>query len=277
MFASTFGPAPGVTYGPQLGYPPGKMGFAPPMRSMAPYPGGLPAEHLGRRKFHALDLQSAREQIQLSIFQDTFWCCYGWCCGAGCLSPFREGCCLNIGQCCCCAGTCRDAVCWDEDGLVASTIKVCCCVWHSEVPPSMTPGCGCAGCFCCGRMPPDNILEMDPNALSPNEREEFEIIRSTCWCPFLYCCGIGCNPPGGNEPCVKVEGKLCCLWSNFETDDSYEEAISCTDKCCCLVLDASCPAGRTPGCGCCNILCGGNLYEYEGGRPLPMEMGGYGR
>lgn len=283
---------PGYSYQPQAyqpqAYPQGfesgypqKAGFVPgPTRSMVRPAGRYQVEHLGQKKYHMADLHSAREEMQLHMFHDTFWCCYGWCCGLGCLGPFREGCCVSIGQLCCCAGTCRDAVCWDEDGYVASTIKICCCVWHSEIPPSMTPGCGCAGCYYCGYMPPPNILEMDPTALTPNEREEYEILMSTCWCPFLYCCGIGCNPPGGNEPCFKVEGKLCCLWSNCETDDSYEEAIGCTEKCCCIVLDASCPAGRTPGCGCCNILCGGNLHEHAAGLPggpAQLEMAPYMR
>jgi hypothetical protein len=221
-------------------------------------------EHCGRRRFAFADISSAREEIQMGIFQDTFWLWYAWCCGLGCLSPFREGCCLNIGQCCCCAGTCRDAACWDNDGIMASTVKICCCVWHSECPPSMTPGCGCcgypfSGCFFCKNMPPPNILE-NPRGLDPNEREEFQIITSTCWCCFLYCCGFGCNPPGnGMDTCCKVEGKLCCFWMNLETDDSYEEQIAHTQKCCCLVWDASLPAGRTPGCGCCNCLCGGNV------------------
>ncbi|CAK0816486.1 unnamed protein product [Prorocentrum cordatum] len=183
-------------------------------------------QHIPER-FAFNDLVSAREEIQMGIFQDTFWLAYAWCCGLGCLSPSRDGWCLNIGQCCCCAGTCRDAACWDNDGIVASTVKICCCVWHSEAPPSMTPGFGCgypwSGCFCCRNMPPPNILEMPRGLEDPNEREEFQILMGTCWCFFLYCCGLGCNPPGGNDTCCKLEGKLCCFWANLETDDSYEE------------------------------------------------------
>lgn len=252
---------------PGASFMPGPMGPGP-MVSMGPK---FSMDHCGRRRFAFSDISSAREEIQMGIFQDTFWLAYAWCCGLGCLSPTREGCCLNIGQCCCCAGTCRDAACWDNDGIVASTVKICCCVWHSELPPSMTPGIGCcgypfSGCFCCRNMPPPNILE-NPAGLDPNEREEFQIITTTFWCLFLYCCGLGCNPPGnGMDTCCKVEGKLCCFWMNLETDDSYEEQIAHTQKCCCLVWDASLPAGRTPGCGCCNFLCCGNLYNpyYSG-------------
>jgi hypothetical protein len=279
MYPSGFGVHPGYPAYPSVhlaGYPQ-KVGYAP---TVSQAPGQCSMAQFGRKKFHGAELESAREEIQMGMFQDTFWLGYAWCCGLGCLGPFREGCCVCIGQLCCCAGSCRDAVCWDNDGCLASTIKICCCVWHSEVPPSMTPGIGCGrpfgGCFCCRKMPPPNILEAPGCALEPNEREEFEILASTCWCPFLYCCGIGCNPPGGREPCCKVEGKLCCLWSNCETDDTYEEGVSHTQKCCCLVWDASCPAGRTPGCGCCNCLCGGNLHEYDGRPMVPTEMGRWG-
>merc|ERR1712203_1027444 len=65
--------------------------------------------------------------------------------------------------------------------------------------------------------------------------------------------GIGCDSPGGSDPCCKQEGKLCCLWTNLETDTCCDDGwIELTTKSCCCVTDASYPAGRTPGFVCCN-------------------------
>lgn len=71
----------------------------------------------------------------------------------------------------------------------------------------------------------------------------------------------------GSDACCMTEGKLCCLWSNLSTDTACCEDgwIEFTSKCCCCVLDASFPAGKTPGIGCCNVLYGGNLYDPDSG------------
>mmetsp|Transcript_123119 Transcript_123119/g.348888 ORF Transcript_123119/g.348888 Transcript_123119/m.348888 type:complete len:253 (+) Transcript_123119:128-886(+) len=211
---------------------------------------------LGKHKVRGTDLRCARDQIQDDIFRDTFWCCYLYYGGCGCLGPLNKGCCLQIGEVCCCAGTCKSATCCDGDGLLAATIKCCCALWHSEIPPSNTPGCGVCNFMCGGN------LDRDPHELdgNPNEQEELELLRTTCWCFFCYCFGFGCNSPGGDDPCCKVEGKLCCIWSNLETDTCCDDGwIESTTKVCCCVLDASYPAGKTPGCGCCGVLYWGNL------------------
>merc|ERR1712244_117082 len=140
---------------------------------------------------------------------------------------FREGCCLAIGEVCCCAGTCKSASCCDGDGCIAATIKCCCNLFHGEIPPSNTPGCGCGPMMCGGN------LDRDPSELGPREQEELELLKTTLWCFFAYCFGFGCNSPGGSDACCEVG------W------------VENTSKICCCVVDASYPAGRTPGVVCC--------------------------
>merc|ERR1712151_557141 len=138
------------------------------------------------------------------------WCAYCYYMGFGCMAPTSKGCCLSIGELCCCAGTCKSATCCDDDGCVASTTKCCCCLVHGEVPPSNTPGVGCGPAMWCSKWNEDST--------NPYEQEEMSLLKSTFWCLSAYCCGIGCNSPGGSDPCCKQEGKLCCLWMNLETD-----------------------------------------------------------
>lgn len=216
----------------------------------------------GQTKLSGQDLMCARDQIQDDIFKETFWCLYLYFAGCGCMNPLSKGCCLQIGELCCLAGTCKSASCYDEDGCVAFTNKCCCALCHMEIPPSNTPGCGCGPLMCCGNLQQDRVAR-----LSPSEKEEFELLNTTCWCCFLYCFGFGCNSPGGSDACCMTEGKLCCLWSNLSTDTACCEDgwIEFTSKCCCCVLDASFPAGKTPGIGCCNVLYGGNLYDPDSG------------
>merc|ERR1712032_1459245 len=97
---------------------------------------------------------------------------------------------LCIGEVCCCAGTCKSATCCDGDGCVAATVKCCCSLFHGEIPPSNTPGCGCGPLMCGGNLDPSRR-----DALSPREQEEFDMLSTTCWCLFLYCVGFGCNSP----------------------------------------------------------------------------------
>merc|ERR1719412_3374607 len=185
------------------------------------------------------------------------------------MSPTDKGCCLSIGEVCCCAGTCKSATCCDGDGCIAATIKCCCSLFHCEVPPSNTPGCGFGPMMCGGN------LDRDPSELSPMEKEELEMLKTTCWCFFLYCFGFGCNSPGGDDPCCKVEGKLCCVWANVETGSCCEGGwIESTNKCCCCVLDSSFPAGKTPGIGCCNVMSYGNLQPGVG-RDVRPDAGFY--
>jgi hypothetical protein len=205
----------------------------------------------------------ARDRIQDDIMEDACWCVYCIYAGFGCMSPTTKGCCLSIGELCCCAGTCKSATCCDGDGCCATTIKCCCNLFHCEVPPSNTPGCGFSPMLCGGNIA--DRSEEDINALGPREREEFELLKSTCWCFFFYCFGFGCNSPGGSDACCKLEGKLCCLWANIETDTCCDDGwIELTCKSCCCVVDASYPAGRTPGCVICNAkLCCENLPNKD--------------
>merc|ERR1712083_786389 len=84
--------------------------------------------------------------------------------GFGCMAPTSKGCCLSIGELCCCAGTCKSATCCDDDGCVASTSKCCCCLAHGEVPPSNTPGVGCGPAMFCAKWNEDST--------NPYEQEE---------------------------------------------------------------------------------------------------------
>merc|ERR1711920_1036511 len=202
----------------------------------------------GKKK--GADLIGARDQIQDDIMRDACWCIYCYYAGCGCMSPLEKGCCLAIGEVCCCAGTCKSATCCDGDGCIAATIKCCCSLFHGEIPPSNTPGCGCGPMMCGGNLDRDGTDE-----LSPMEQEELQLLKTTCWCFFAYCFGFGCNSPGGSDACCKVEGKLCCLWANLETDTCCDDGwIENTTKVCCCVVDASYPAGRTPGVVCCGKL-----------------------
>merc|ERR1712232_1070149 len=97
---------------------------------------------LGREKHTREDRRCARDTIQDEIFHDTFWCFYAYFAGCGCLGPWTKGCCLNIGECCCLAGSCKSASLCDGDGCIACTQKCCCSTTHLEIPPSNTPGCG---------------------------------------------------------------------------------------------------------------------------------------
>lgn len=203
---------------------------------------------LGRR-MQRPSMRSARDIIQDQILNESFWCAYCLYGGIGCLDPADHGCCLGIAECFCCAGTCRSAQCWDEDGLLAATIKIFCCLFHGEIPPSNTPGYAC-GPFSFG----GNLYRPGTERLSPYEQEELQMLRSTLWCCFLEWCGIGFNPPTGTDPCLKAEGKACCLWTNLETDScEHDGLVGGTAKVCCCVVDGSFPADRTPGCVSCGV------------------------
>lgn len=170
---------------------------------------------------------------------------------------------MSIGEVCCCAGTVSSATCCDEDGCCAATIKCCCALAHFEYPISNTPGIGCGPMMCGGN------LDRDISELSPREKEEYALLSTTCWAFFCYFFGVGCNSPGGSDGCCMIEGKLCCLWANLETDTCCEDGwIESTSKCCCCVVDCSYPAGKTPGIGCCNIMQCGNLDPA----PTQVEM-----
>jgi len=203
------------------------------------------------------ELLSARDQVQDELMKDTCWCIYLYYAGCGCIpNPFDKGVVLCIGEVCCCAGTCKSATCFDGDGCVAATIKCCCSLFHAEIPPSNTPGCGCGPLMCGGNLDPERR-----DGLSPREQEEFDLLSTTCWCLFLYCVGFGCNSPGGSDACCMVEGKLCCIWSQLETDSCCDDGwIEYTSKCCCCVTDGSYPAGRTPGC----VICGATICGRQG-------------
>jgi len=191
--------------------------------------------------------------------KDACWLMYCYYMGIGCMSPTEKGCCLAIGEVCCCAGSCKSATCCDGDGCIAATIKCCCSLFHGEIPPSNTPGFGCGPMMCGGN------LDRDPSELNPREQEELELLKTTCWCCFAYCFGFGCNSPGGNDACCLAEGKLCCIWANVETDTCCDDGwIESTNKVCCCVLDASYPAGRTPGIVCCAYpICGANGMDMD--------------
>merc|ERR1712107_107600 len=78
-------------------------------------------------------------------------------------------------------------------------------------------------------------LDRDPGELGLREQEELELLKTTCWCCFAYCFGFGCNSPGGTDACCLIEGKLCCLWANVETDTCCDDGwIENTTKVCCV-------------------------------------------
>lgn len=221
---------------------------------------------VGKVSHNREDRRRARDIIQEDIMVHTCWCCYYYFAGCGVMAPWKDGCCHNIGECCCCAGSCKSATPCDEDGCVACTNKCCCSLTHFECPPSNTPGWGLCGIHCCG-----NLNREDADGLGPREQEELRMLQTTCWLWSCYCCMYGCNSPGGNDPCCKQEGKVCCLWTNTETGGCCEDGcFEVTNKCCCCVIDGSLPAGKTPGCGCCGLLTGGNLNDENAGE---MNMG----
>merc|ERR1712038_1715086 len=187
------------------------------------------------------ELLSARDQVQDELMKNTCWCLYLYYAGCGCIpNPCDNGVILCIGEVCCCAGTCKSATCCDGDGCVAATIKCCCSLFHGEIPPSNTPGCGCGPLMCGG-----NLDREGTDDLPPQEKDELELLKTTCWLFFAYCFGFGCNSPGGSD--------ACCMGANLETDTCCDDGwIENTTKCCCFVVDASYPAGRTPGFVCCN-------------------------
>jgi len=209
------------------------------------------------------DLMSARDATQDEIMNEAFWCVYCMYAGVGCMSPSSKGCCMCIGELCCFAGTCKSATCCDGDGCLAATIKCFCSVFHAECPPSLTPGIGCGPLTCLGNLT-DEVRQSKLDAGNMAEVEEFDLLNTTCWCCFAYMCGYGCNSPGGSDPCCKVEGKVCCVWANLETDTCCDDGwIEYTGKSSCIVCDASCPAGYTPGCGACNQFCCCEKKRYE--------------
>jgi len=215
------------------------------------------------------DLISARNARQEEMFDKATWCLYLYYGGFGCMNPMAEGCCTCIGEVCCLAGTCKSATCCDGDGCLANTTKCCCALSHVECPPSLTPGFGCGGSSC---MYGGNLTEEKRqeklDAGNEAEVEEFDMLSTTCWCFFCYCCGFGCNSPGGSDPCLLLEGKVCCVWASIETDKCCGDDgwIEYTGKCCCCVCDASYPAGVTPGCVICtkSLCCAQNMKNSGG-------------
>merc|ERR1712113_774186 len=79
--------------------------------SMAEIYNGLGDPRQGKKR--GKELLSARDQIQDDIMNDACWCIYLYYGGCGCINPCEKGCCLAIGEVCCCAGTCKSATCCD--------------------------------------------------------------------------------------------------------------------------------------------------------------------
>merc|ERR1711874_271776 len=52
----------------------------------------------------------------------------------------------------------KSATCCDGDGCVAATVKCCCSLFHAEIPPSNTPGCGCGPLMCGGNLDPERVM-----------------------------------------------------------------------------------------------------------------------
>merc|ERR1712039_1043514 len=61
----------------------------------------------------------------------------------------------------------------------------------------------------------------------------------------------------------KLQGKLCCVWIACESASCCDDGwIEFSGKTCCCVLDASIPAGKTPGIVCCGVtLCCANMPD----------------
>merc|ERR1711957_110527 len=90
-----------------------------------------------------------------------------------------------------------------------------------------------------------------------------KILTDTTWC--CYCCYAGCGMDGLDLPCFFCLGEVCCLRGTVKLTNCWDQD-GCFSKCCCCVLDASIPAGYTPGFVCCGAtLCCANMPEKTDG------------
>merc|ERR1711972_318839 len=111
-----------------------------------------------------------------------------------------------------------------------------------------TPGIGCGPLRCMsnleGRSPDD--------CKSMAAKNELDTYQKTLWCWSAYCCFQGFTYD--LFPICQQEGKLCCLWIACESASCCDDGwIEFSGKTCCCVLDASIPAGKTPGIVCCGV------------------------
>merc|ERR1712157_217925 len=123
--------------------------------------------------------------------------------------------------------------CWDQDGCCSTTSKCCCSLVGFEFPIDNTPGIGCGPLRCLSNLESRTLEDCKSQAA----KDELDTYQKTCWCLACYFCFEGCT---------------------------YDMSPICDQqgKCCCCVLDASIPAGYTPGVVCCGkTLCCANMPE----------------
>mmetsp|Transcript_48012 Transcript_48012/g.96842 ORF Transcript_48012/g.96842 Transcript_48012/m.96842 type:complete len:224 (+) Transcript_48012:96-767(+) len=209
-------------------------------------------------KLRGGELKGARDALQDKILTQTTWCIY--CCYGGCgIDGMDLPCCFTTGEICCCGGTTKITSCYDQDGCVAVSSKMCCCLTGFECPPDNNPGIGIGPARCMG-----NLEGRTPDdCTSVAAKNELDMYQKTMWCWSCYCCFQGITYD--MSPICQNEGKLCCLWVNTETASCCDDGwIEFSGKCCCTVLDCSIPAGYTPGVVCCGVtLCCANMPEQQ--------------
>merc|ERR1712032_143256 len=233
------------------------------MGGCAPRPASRMAELLpsgtGKRP-EGSELKGARDALQDRILLDTTWCCY--CCYAGCgMDGLDLPCCFCLGELCCLGGTVKLTSCWDQDGCCSTTSKCCCSLVGFEFPIDNTPGIGCGPLRCLS-----NIENRTPDdCKSQAAKDELDTYQKTCWCVACYFCFEGCTYD--MSPVCDQQGKCCCLWTQLGSAAccSDDGCIEYDAKCCCCVVDASIPAGYTPGVVCCGkTLCCANMPPASG-------------
>jgi len=209
-----------------------------------------------QEKLKGAALMAARDALQDKVLRETTWCVY--CCYGGCgIDGMDLPCCFGTGEICCVGGTVKFTSCYDQDGCIAVFSKCCCCLTGAEYPPDNTPGIGCGPLRCMG-----NLEGRTPqDCTSTAAANELDTYQKTLWCWSLYCVFQGFSYD--LFPICQQEGNLCCLWIACESASCCDDGwIEFSGKTCCCVLDASIPAGKTPGIVCCGVtLCCANMPD----------------
>lgn len=196
-------------------------------------------------------LRMEREAEITNMLKDTCWV---WsCCGCGLHTPcpvvwsYQKCLCVRIvstsGEECC-----------GHQGCCSEMSKLCCVINHTQVPPNPCK-CGLCNFFCLGGHP------RRPAVMTAAEAEQASFFQNSFWCH--YCCCNGCGVTRCGNPLVKGSQKCFCVKTICETADvcGTEGCSFSVQKGCCMVGHNQCPPAMSPGIGCCNILCMGNLSD----------------
>lgn len=214
-----------------------------------------------------LPTMAKREKIditEIGTLQDTWWCLYMCCIGAGC-GRWEDPICGIESQCCCPFVSCSTGDLITPQEGIMDNVCVCCGITtcHTAMPPiGGAPCAACCGIRCC------KCAESPPIFVEDALFDYKFLMMHTCWCAYCCCFGCGLNLPCDGRPACGNGCKLCCIRCQESCGCPFNEEWSCCFMivtCATLWGHWSCPPKFQSGpiCAVLGCRCKGTRKEKE--------------